>query len=259
MPSPFPGMDPFIECGPWSDFHAAAISEMRRVLNHLLPDGYAARVEQRVYVDDDPPETRVRDVAPDAVVFDAPEASRGTRVEGATATVSQTVVWPMPVEHRETWLEVRDLRQSHIITLIELLSPSNKRPGSKGQRLYLRKRRRVLESRSHFVEIDLLRGEGTVWPALPEPPGDFYVAVSRAESRPNVQLYSWSLRDPMPSISIPLKRRTPDVVLNLQEVLNAVYDDGRYGKALYEVPLNPPLSAADNLWVRPIVDHLLKA
>ena len=231
---------------------------MRRVLNRVLPDGYAARVEQRIYVDEEPPVSGARDIAPDAVVFELPASSGRTSFRSATATVSQTAVWPMPVEHRETWLEIRDVRQSHIIALIELLSPSNKRHGSKGRRLYLRKRSRVLESRTHFVEIDLLRGDGTVWPSPPDPTGDYYVAVSRSELRPNVQVYSWFLRDLMPSIAIPLKSGTPDVVLNLQEVLGTVYDDGRYGASLYEVPLTPPLTADDDLWVRPLVEQILK-
>lgn len=253
MPSPFPGMDPFIECGPWSDFHTSAIAEIRRGLNRELPDGYAARVEQRVYVDDDPPEIGSREVAPDAIVFESPESAGGHASQAGTLAVSQTLLWPMPVEHHESWLEVRDERNSRIITLIELLSPSNKRSGAKGRRLYLRKRRRVLESRTHFIEIDLLRGGGTVWPAPPHPEGDYYAAVSRAEKRPKVQVFSWSLRDRLPSIAIPLKAGTPEIILNLQEVLDRVYDDGRYGPALYEVPLVPKLSVDDQAWV----NHLL--
>ena len=257
MPSPFPGMDPYIEAGSWSDFHAATISEMRRVLNRLLPEGYAARVEQRVYVDDEPPISGVRDVAPDAIIYEAFSAGHTTTVEGQAATQSQTVVWPMPVERRETWLEVRDAGHSHIVSLIELLSPSNKRRGSRGYRGYIRKRRRVLESQTHFIEIDLLRGSGSVWPGPAKPEADYYAAVSRADLRPKVELYSWLLRESLPAIAIPLKRGTPDVVLNLQEVLNTVYDDGRYESTLYETPLNPPLSDADEAWVRPLLDRHL--
>lgn len=253
MPSPFPGMDPFIECGPWSDFHTSAIAEIRRGLNHALPDGYAARVEQRVYVDDDPPEVVTREVAPDAVVFESPESTNSQASQAGTLTAFKTLVWPMPFEHHENWLEVRDERNSRIITLIELLSPSNKRAGAKGRRLYLRKRRRVLESRTHFIEIDLLRGGSTVWPAPPSPDGTYYAAVSRAEKRPKVQVFSWTLRDRLPSIAIPLKAGTPEIMLNLQEVFDRVYDDGRYGRALYETTLSPKLSAEDQAWVNQLL------
>ena len=255
MPSPFPGMDPYIEAGPWSDFHAAAISEMRRVLNRLLPEGYAARVEQRVYVDDEPPISGARDVAPDAIIYETPASGNVTVQSGTIATLSRTVVWPMPVERRETWLEVRDISHSHIVSLIELLSPSNKRRGSKGHRGYIRKRRRVLESQTHFIEIDLLRGSGSVWPGPAKPDGDYYAAISRADQRPRVDLYSWFLREPLPSIAIPLKPKTSDVVLNLQDVLNTVYDEGRYGSTLYATPPNPSLSASDEAWVRPLLDR----
>ena len=257
MPSPFPGMDPFIECGPWTDFHATFIGEMKRLLNRDLPDGYAARMEQRVYVDDEPPASESREVAPDAIVFESPVTASGDATLGAVATAPQIVEWPTPVQYRESWLEIRDLEHSRIISMIELLSPTNKRRGTNGRRLYLRKRHQVLESRSHFVEIDLLRGGGTVWPVPPRPKGDYYVAVSRAERRPKVELYSWALRDPFPSVSIPLKPGTPDVILNLRNAFNSVYEGSRYGRSLYSIPLLPKLSTEDQVWVQQLLNRHL--
>lgn len=260
MPSPFPGMDPFIECGPWSDFHATFISEMKRVLNRDLPDGYAARVEQRVFVDDEPPASESREVAPDTVVFESDVSRSGSPSPGmpareTSATVAHIVEWPTPVQYRESWLEIRDLEHSRIVSMIELLSPINKRRRTSGRRLYLRKRHQVLESRSHFIEIDLLRGGGTVWPVAVRPPGDYYVAVSRAERRPKVELYSWALRDALPSVSIPLKAGTPDVILSLRDAFNSVYEDSRYGRSLYSISLSPKLSAEDQLWVHPLLQQ----
>ncbi len=54
MPSPFPGMDPYLETPDlWPDVHHELISQIRQVLNPALRPRYVARVELRLYVSDD--------------------------------------------------------------------------------------------------------------------------------------------------------------------------------------------------------------
>src|SRR5690606_15154439 len=117
-----------------------------------------------------------------------------------------------------------------VITVIELLSPSNKNSGAdRGQ--YLGKRERVLESPSHLVEIDLLRGSRLPIKGLPD--CDYYVMVSRAEMRPKVELWPFRLRDPLPKIPIPLRAPDPDAILDLKAVLDRVYDGAGYEDYVY--------------------------
>src|SRR5262249_16881582 len=137
------------------------------------------------------------------------------------------------------------------ITVLELLSPSNKAPGSDRED-YLAKRRQVLAGPTHLVEIDLRRG-GTR-PNLPELPlCDYYVLVSRSEQRPNLDFWPIHLRKRLPVVPIPLMAPDPDVLLDLQVVLDRTYDAANYGKYIYGETPEPPLSPEDLAWARQFV------
>ena len=94
--------------------------------------------------------------------------------------------------------------------MIELLSPSNKRAGDDREQ-YLAKRRELLRTPAHLVEIDLLRG----WTPMPQegrPECDYSVMVSRAEKRRAADFWPIRLRDRLPVIPFPLRppgRRRP--------------------------------------------------
>ena len=48
MPSPFPGMDPYLEAPSiWPDFHHKLAAELSTELNGSLPSPYYARLEMR--------------------------------------------------------------------------------------------------------------------------------------------------------------------------------------------------------------------
>jgi Protein of unknown function (DUF4058) len=147
---------------------------------------------------------------------------------------------------RVAYLEIRNRLSHELVTVIELLSLSNKRPGDDREQ-YLAKRGEILRSDVNLVEIDLLRG-WTPMPAEDRPEGDYSVLVSRAGRRPLAEFWPIRLRDRLPVIPIPLKPTDPDGRVDLQEVLHQAYDRARYRKYIYEGSPEPPLSAQDAEW-----------
>jgi hypothetical protein len=144
-----------------------------------------------------------------------------------------------------------------VVTVIETLSPANKRASSDGREQYLEKRNEVLESRSHLIELDLLRGGVRLPTITPLPPADYYAIVSRRHTRPRAQVYPWTIHDPLQTIPVPLRRGDPEVSLDLQSVLTTVYDRARYGLSLnYTQPLDPPLSERDAEWAKQVIGTL---
>ena len=156
----------------------------------------------------------------------------------------------MPEETRETYLVIRERETREVVTVLETLSPSNKRPASNGRREYLTKRDEILRSQTHSVEFDLLRGGRRLPMNSPLPYGDYYAIVSRQERRPRAKVYAWTIRNRLPSIPIPLKEGDPDVTLDLQNVFTTVYDRARYELSInYDVPLSPALNDSDATWL----------
>src|SRR5438093_4225285 len=159
MPSVFPGMDPFIEGDEWDDFHSRLITGISDALVPSLRPDYLVRTERRVYVEHpfDNPEL----IRPDLTVVRPPgrrSPRRGTMASATAVLEPVECTLPAPIEVREKYLVIRKLRSSEVVTVIEVLSPSNKRAGSEGREEYLAKRDEVLQSRTNLVELDLLRG-----------------------------------------------------------------------------------------------------
>ncbi len=255
MPCPFPGMDPYLEHpGLWPDVHHGLIEALRDALAPMLRPRYRVAIEQRVYVADvEGPFFLGR---PDVSVLDVKSPARTTA--GAPAPVA--VVEPVPVEvplpdrQREGYLEVRDVTTSEVVTVLELLSPTNKHPGE-GRRLYKEKRRQVLGTRTHLVEVDLLRGGEpmTMW-------GDgrgrhYRILVSRSERRPRADLYAFDLPQPIPPFPLPLREGDEEPTVDLGALLHDLYDRAGYDLAVdYTSEPVPPLEDADAAWV----DKLLR-
>jgi hypothetical protein len=152
---------------------------------------------------------------------------------------------------RLAFVEIRDRRSRQLVTLIELLSPANKRSGGDRDQ-YLAKRQEVFCSTAHLVEIDLLRG-GQRPPLEDLPPCDYCVMVSRSEQRPRVGLWPLQLGERLPVIPIPLRAPDPDSQLDLQEVLHDIYDKAHYESYVYDGSPDPPLSPEDAAWARQFV------
>jgi hypothetical protein len=247
-------MDPFIEGQRWEDFHTKLITALSDALVPAVRPRYVLQVEERVYLYH-PDEARAGHIYPDVAVAEResgerPDVSAGTTAL-AVARVVALMTLPMPERRRELFLTLRDRDSREVVTVLEVLSPTNKRPGSEGREEYLGKREQVLLSAAHLVELDLLRG-GQRLPTLEVlPSADYYAFVSRRRWRPKAEVYGWTMRDPLPPIPIPLSGEDPDVALDLQAVFSGVYDRAGYDYSLYyQRAVEPPLAEVDAAWVR---------
>jgi hypothetical protein len=246
MPSPFPGMNPYFEqADHWQDFHTEFLTGLRFQLDLNIGPNYVVLLEKHVYIHELPPEPRRSLGRPDISLVRTHALLAAQPNLAVLEAPAEVQVLDLDVE-RVSFLEVRDRLNRELVTIIELLSPSNKRPGDDRSQ-YLSKRREILRSAAHLVEIDLLRG----WPPMPaenRPEGDYSVLVSRVDRRPTADFWPIRLRDRLPVIPIPLKQGDPDSRVDLQEVINQTYDRGGYRKYIYDRSPEPPLNAQDAEW-----------
>jgi hypothetical protein len=255
MPSPFPGMNPYLEQDEvWHDFHERFVPLAADVIGAQAGSEYIVKIDERIYVHDLVAEGREFVGRADVAVarrFEAPvSAAAGAAVASAPAIVELPA---MDVES-QSLIEIRDRRSRQLITVVELLSPSNKQPGADRQQ-YLAKRGQVLASSAHLVEIDLLRG-GPRMPMEELPPCDYCVLVSRSEDRPKAGVWPIRLRDPLPRIPVPLRAGDADLQLDLGQLLHRIYDAARYQNYMYEGVPWPPLSTVDAGWAEGLIATL---
>jgi len=259
MPNPFPGMNPYLERRDiWPDFHHRLITAIADALSPQIEPRYYVAVEQRTYIM--PVENGEQIIRPDvAVVATAPEPEPSggiavavvteTAVTTETAVEVATVALPLYERVRESYLEIRDAETHQVITVIEVLSPSNKVPGQ-GRVEYETKRRQVLMTLTSLVEIDLLRA-GQPMPMKPLPKSYYRILIRRGWEGNKGTLYAFSLRHPIPEIPIPLRQSEKEAKLNLNPLLSDIYDRARYHLRLdYRQPPDPPLSPDDMAWVQ---------
>lgn len=246
-------MDPFLEPQLWADFHTEIIAGIRAALMPQLRPRYVARVEERVYVEEEP-EVPMQWIRPDVTLHESGASEEAFAADSAgLPVVIEPVSVPivMPETVHETFLEVRIPESQQVVTVIEVLSPANKRPNSSGREEYLAKRSSVFRSASHLIEIDLLRGGERLPMAKQVPPGDYFVIVSRSERRPIADVWAFSLRNHLPKIPVPLAGNDPDVWLDLQAVFAAAYDRAGYDYSInYRLAPAPPLTEADDTWIK---------
>ncbi|HWG41590.1 MAG TPA: DUF4058 family protein [Gemmataceae bacterium] len=253
MPSPFPGMDPYLE-DPWlwPDFHLTFVIGLRAELNRRLPVGYVALADRYVWVQEPETEERKRLGKPDVFLTGEGEA-KGTPT--STAIVAPVeVVLPSVTEKGSPYLKIMDRKHRRLVTVIELLSPANKTPG-KDRDAYLMKQYEYLATDVNLVEMDLLRkGERLSWATASTVSSAYYVLVSRAVDRPRGHVWPFSVRDPLPTIAVPLTERDGDLPVELGMCMNQVYDTAGYARELdYTQPPNPPLDEPDAVWARQLL------
>lgn len=246
MRTPFPGMDPWLEHPDlWTGVHNALIAAIQSDLAPRLRPKYVARIEERTYLS--PSESLYLVGRPDMSVLRVRET--GSESEDRSTPTSVMVEIPVPDRIKETWLEIRSVPDGEVITEIELLSPSNKSSSGKGHRLYRKKRARVFESPSHFVEIDLIRAGGPLPVSGSVPRSDYRILVSRCEQRPRAELFPFGVRDPVPRIRIPLRAEDPEPPLDLGPLVRAVYESGGFDLSIdYGRDPVPPLRDEDVRW-----------
>jgi hypothetical protein len=260
MPSPFPGMVPYLESRQfWHDVYQALAGQIRQQLAPSLAPRYVARLATR-FVTSTPDEQEISIIYPDVDVTPAQLRERlATAVRPTLSKLPADVistVTPAPLTLRSitpeqlklVTVELRDVAQGRLVTAIEILSPVNKRPGE-GLDEYRAKRETVLSADAHLLEIDLLR-QGTRPPRLIGlPQSDYFVFLTRTQRRHQTEVWPLSVRDPLPVLPLPLLPGDDDVPLDLGHALRTIYDEARYDLSIdYSQPSVPPLTEDDAAW-----------
>ncbi len=250
MPSPFPGMNPYLEHPElWAEVHHWLIILIAESLVPQLRPKYRVAIEKRIYQISDANSILVG--IPDVTVQRQPSTTNPRMSNVALAAPpaqALTVTVPMPETIEESYLEVRDVATKEVVTAIELLSPKNKRSGE-GRKAYKIKRQRVLKSSTNLVEIDLLRA-GKAMPILDNNiESNYRILVSRSNRRPLADLYAFNLQNAIPSFPLPLQEGDPEPLVDLQSLLNGLYDRAGYDLVIdYSQDPFPALSEADTAW-----------
>ena len=254
MPSPFPGMDPYLEDpAVWPGVHTNLIVAFQELLNQTIRPKYVARVEERVYMSaDDEPEDESQRI-PD-VRIDHRTGSTAVRQAGARGlAIAEPVLMPRRDPTRERRVEIVSVPGRKVVTVIELLSPANKRASSAGRKKFLDKRDEVLDSDANWVEIDLLR-EGIPHPTKRRFPNHQYLVFSAPTDLRSGKVWPLYLREPLKVVGIPLLAPDSDAPLDLQAALNLAYDRAAYDATIdYTKPPVPPLPPALARWANKLL------
>jgi hypothetical protein len=247
-------MNPYLEQeSVWHSLHEQFPAYCQEALTAQVRPKYFVKLDVNIYIHELPDGTRRMGGRPDVTLGANPAKSTA----GGAATLAAPLYGsfgPAVDVLQEAFVEVHERESRRVVTVIELLSPTNKASGP-DRDAYLAKRLRYAHSNVHFVEIDLLRG----WQRMPIdglPACDYCVQVSRAEERPRVGLWPIQLRDPLPTIPIPLLPPDPDARLDLQALLHRLYDAGGYEDYIYTGLPQPALSPGDDQWARQIAERV---
>lgn len=257
MELPFPGMDPYLEASYlWPDVHSSLIAAIRSQLQAQLDPRYIAAITPYVVIEKVEPRTERFVAIPDVAILE-----RGTHSsnQGATAVLSapltNTALLDIPT--RYTQIEIRSLEKDKLVTVIEVLSPANKRAGHEGAEAYEEKRQELFNTSAHLLELDLLRAGSRPMFAKPLPNNPYFIFLSRARSRPQIEVWPLSLREEIARVPVPLLTPDPDIVLDVGTALKEIYKQAAYERRIdyKEPPPLPELSAEDAVWL----DEHLKA
>jgi hypothetical protein len=254
MPSPFPGMNPYLEQRHfWPKVHNWLIMIMAESLIPQLLPKYIVDTEIEVYLTT--PEEELSIGIPDVTVQQKTNTrNRSSNVAVAVAAEPAKVRIPMPVEITHNYLEIKDAASKRVVTAIEILSPVNKRSGP-GREKYLRKRQRIFGSLTNLIEIDLLRSAKPMPLVEGEANNDYRILVSRSDTRPTADMYAFNVQNQIPLFPVPLQPGDAEPVVNLKDLLDLVYDRARYDVRIdYSTEPVPRLSDGDVAWA----DGLLK-
>ena len=225
MPSPFPGMDPYLEDSKlWAPFQHQILACLYQLLLPGLVDRYRARVGTRAYTSE-------------MALF--------------TSIVRE--------EHSEEFIEVRNRTDGRLVTLVEVVSPANKTTPT-GRAAYLDKRRDTLAQRAGVVEIDLvLQGKPTLnYSREGLPDYDFAVTVTRATAPDRYEIYTSTMQKRLPKFKVPLAADDRDALLDLQTAFNRAYDLGNF-RAQIDYKGSPPPDVALSCANAEFLDQSLKA
>jgi hypothetical protein len=257
MTTPFPGIDPYLEAqGYWEGFHLGFTTYCCDTLNELLPESYVAVLREYPHRVDLTPREAKQILGDAAILGEERKAVPGgarAKPSGKTLTRGPVTI-PLPrmtMEVRDVWIHILRLPERVPITVIEILSPTNKT--GVGLAEYRLKRRKTIRQKVHLVEFDFLLGGQRLPMGRALPRGEYYALIARAERRPDCDVYAWTIRDPLPSIPIPLLAPDPDVVLDVAAVFATAYERGRYPRLIdYTAPLTMVRKPEDRAWAEGI-------
>lgn len=251
MPSPFPGMDPYLEDRfLWPDVHSSLIAYIRENLQPQIRPRYVAHIGERIQL----AESRHSYVPDVLLLHQMREPAPTLAIAGEmVADESQTTTY-FDEERHVPYIEIIQRDMGEVVTVIEVLSPANKVGDGRDQ--YLQKQAELLDTKANLVEIDLLGyGYPTVLArntTITEPADWRYlITISRANRRKQLEFYAVPLRERLPRCRIPLRPPDPDVVLDLPAVFTRCYDVGGYDLLIdYHQPPDVPLSQAELDWLQ---------
>ena len=259
MPTPFPGMDPYLERSPlWEEVHTGLLVEIQLHLAPLVRPAYRVGVERRTYLAVSPSNPKALIGKPDVLVIAGGGRTAPVAVLEPTSVMAPSLVVNLPAAEEivERYLVIRDVDNNDVITVIELLSPSNKVMRA-GREQYEDKRIKVLASRTNLVEIDLLRaGEPlAMWVSGGQVHSDYRIVISRAWQRPEADVYLFNVTDPIPTVPIPLRRGETEPALPLNQLVHDLYDRAGYDLAIdYSQPPEPPLADDTTPWTEALLE-----
>ncbi len=249
MPSPFPGMDPYLEVPHlWGNFHDSFLTYSRDAINDALPSGYVAMINQRVELVERDGESP-HPPGPDFFVVAEPRATRNSHAEAPGVATLDPVTIPATYldEERQMFLEVLWVPERRVVTVVELLSPSNK--DHRDRNRYLAKRDDVLHSPANLVELDLLRAGRRVPLDRRPPSADYYAFIYRADRRPDCHVYGWTVRDRLPVLPLPLDPGRIEPLIDYQALFELTYHRARFAELIdYQQEPPAPLSDEARAW-----------
>ncbi len=253
MPSPFPGMDPYLEHGArWPDLHQRLIAYSSELLQPQLLPKYIARIDERIEL-----KPYGREFIPDVMVVEPPRKLSETQVaHGSLVADEPQTIRVLDDERRVPYIQVVSVASGDVVTLIEVLSPANKI--GRGRDQYLEKQDEILNTPVNLVEIDLLSKPTATYARLFEvtAPQDwrYIISVSRPQRRTSVEVYAIPLTDRLPRCKIPLLPDDDDAVLDLPAILARCYEVGGYYLLLdYSKPSPVSLSKAEEKWMEALL------
>ncbi len=257
MPSPFPGMDPYLEGEIWQEFQEHFALHISKQLMPLVSPRYVASQTKRYVIDRTAPGactprrisySSVRLVDPPYLALHV-ASERTCMIDEPTTELPNLLLEEVPL----IGVEVRELANRRLVTMIEIFAHVNKH--DQGARDYEQRRMEILHTRPHLLEIDLLRQGHRVLLGGDVPPAHYYVYLSRWQRRPFTQVWAMSLQRRLPTVPVPLLEPDADVPLDLQAVFTAAFDEGGYARLLdygFSLPL-PELDEHDARWVRELL------
>jgi hypothetical protein len=263
MPSPFPGFDPYLENPDfWPEVHSRLIVALADSLVPQVRPKYEIAIEKRIYEvnpfnGDNSLLVGVPDLAVKRQSSQVNKASFKTAVAVASSPLQPIMVKvPMSEKIQQHYLEVRDRSSGLVVTVVEILSPVNKRPGE-GRESYIQKRQQILGSLiTNLIEIDLLISFDYLPILAPEIQSDYRILIIPHAQRPAAELYAFNLKDALPSFSLPLRSDDVEPTVNLQHLFTEIYDKAGYDYRIdYTSDIVTDLSETDRVWVKQLLEQ----